>query len=162
MGSSGASGGGGGTTIVRASGYVTAGDTTTTNVGATWTIISALDDFAIAAVVGDRLTFTASFLARMLGTNFIDAVVIANGSIVRYASSGTGTPAVEGDPTAYRDAGDQEVRGVGPFSFVAESTDLHGGNCTFGIAFKGTGTTSVVYSSSNYPFRWEALNFGPA
>ena len=151
-----------GSSITVASGYVTAGDVTTTNVGATWTLPGALDDFAIAAVAGDRVVFEAAFLADLAGTNFLDAVVVANGAIVRHASSGTGTPSVEGDPTAYRESGSELVRGLGPFAVTCESGDLHGGNITFGVAYRGTGTTSTIYAGSNYPFRWRITNYGQA
>lgn len=147
-------------TITTTKGYVTAGDITTTNVGATWTLPSALDDFAIAAVVGDFVVFQASFLGDLVGTNFLDSVVVANGSIVRYASSGTGTPATEGDPTGYREASSEHIRGLGPFSVLCESGDLHGGNITFGVAFRGTGTTSTIFAGTNYPFRWRITNYG--
>jgi hypothetical protein len=146
--------------ITVASGYVTAGDVTTTNVGATWTLHTNLDDFSIAAVVGDRVEFIASFLGDLVGTNFLDAVVVANGSIVRYGSTGTATPATEGDPTAYREASSEHIRGLGPVRVTCQSGDLHGGNITFGIAYRGTGTTSTIFAGTNYPLRWQITNYG--
>lgn len=151
-----------GTTVTNAKGYVSAGDVTTTNVGDTWTVPAALDDFAIAAAVGDFVVFEPSFLGDLVGVNFLDSVVIANGSIVRHASTGTGTPAVQGDPTAYREAASEHIRGLGPFPVICEAGDLHGGNITFGIAFKGTGTTSTIFAGTNYPFRWQITNYGQA
>jgi hypothetical protein len=147
--------------VATSSGYIVAGDQILTNVGSTWTVVPGLGGLTIPAVVGDRIEIQFSFLARMLGTNFLDSCVTVGGVIQRAASNGTATPAVEGDPTAYRDAGDNEVRGTGPFFFTAASGDLSGGNVTFGLFFKGTGTTSVVYNSANYPFRWVAKNYGP-
>lgn len=123
--------------------------------------MGALDDFTIAAAEGDVVEFQPSFLARLLTSNFLDQVVLVGGSAVRYASTGTGTPAIQGDPTAYRETGSEVVRGMGPFGFTVQAGDLSGGSVTFGLVYAGTGTTSIVYSGTNYPFRWRALNYGP-
>ncbi len=155
--------GGSGATVT--SGYVVTGDVTLPNVGSTWTAVTGLTGFTIPAVAGDRITFQPSFLADLAGANFLDvAVVGAASAFVRVASNGaTGTPAtpaVEGDPTAYREANNELVRGLGPFTFVAGAADIVGGNVSFSVIHKGTGTTSTVYASTNYPFRWTARNDG--
>jgi hypothetical protein len=143
-------------------GYVTAGDQTLTNVGATRTVVPTLGAFTIPAVAGDRIEIQLSFLAVLAGINHLDIAVITSGTQVRYASTGTGTPAVEGDPNMYRASGATEVRGSGLFNFTAAAGDIAGGNVTFGLVYHGTGTTSTVFASTNYPFRWSAKNFGPA
>jgi hypothetical protein len=144
------------------SGYVVTGDVTLPNVGSTWTAVTGLGGFTVAAQVGDRVTFQPSFLAILAGVNFLDQAVTVGAGAVRYASNGTATPAVEGDPTAYRASGTEEVKGLGPFTFVATADDISGGVVTFGLWHKGTGTTSTVYASANYPFRWTVRNDGPA
>ena len=154
-------GGGGGSGAVVTSGYVAdQGVVTLANVGAVWTVITELDGFTIPAVVGDRITFCPSFLAILAGVNFLDQAVLVGGVPARYASTGGAAPAIQGDPTAYREAADGNIRGLGPFTFVAAPGDISGGVVTFGMVYSGTGTTSTVQAGTNYPFRWTARNDG--
>lgn len=150
---------GGGPVIT--SGYVSTGDQTLTNVGSTWTPVPTLSAFTIPAVAGDRIRIQMSFLAILAGVNFLDIAIITSGTQVRYASTGTGTPAVEGDPVLYRDVSNSATRGTS-FLFTAGAGDIAGGNVTFGLVYKGTGTTSTVFAGTNYPFRYYAENLGPA
>lgn len=143
------------------SGYVSSG-VITLPASTPWIGVVGLSSFAIAASVGDRVTFQASFLAILTGVNYLDSAVMVSGSPVRYGSSGTGTPATEGDPVAYRDVAGAIVRGLAPFTFVVEAGDISGGNVTFGVVHRGAGTTTNVYASSAYIFRWMARNDGPA
>jgi hypothetical protein len=142
-------------------GYVSTGDVTLP--GSTpWIGAVGLSGFAIPAQVGDRIVIQLSFLAVLQGVNFLDTAVMVGGSPVRFASTGNGTPAIQGDPTAYRDVTGAVIRGMGPFTFVAEAGDISGGNVTFGLVHTGAGTTSTVFAGTNYPFRYQSQNFGPA
>lgn len=154
MGSSGARS----ASITKARGTITTGDFTSTNVGATWTQVTGLTA-SISAAVGDYVMFIPSMMVDPTGATFLDVAVKVGASFVRYASSGTGTPATEGDPSLY---GDNTYLGGGNgcFDFVVESGDLSGGTLTFAIVYRGTGTTTIVYASANYPFRWRAINYG--
>jgi hypothetical protein len=144
--------------VVVTRGAITAGDFTTTNVGSTWTQATGLT-FSVPAAVGDYVEFRPSFMIDPAGTSFFDVAVKVSGSFVRYASSGSGTPATEGDPGIYGDAS-YVGAGGGAMDLVVESGDLDAGNVVFALVYKGTGTSSIVYASTNYPLRWRAFNFG--
>jgi hypothetical protein len=153
------SGGGGGTTptVVRAS--VTSGDITQAAEGS-WTPVTGLT-LSIAAAVGDQVELSGQCLidVGVAATDFFDPVVLVGGSIVRYGSTGTGSPAAagEGDPGLYPSTG-VRFRGSAMFmSLEVEAGDLDGGNVVFGLAHKGSGS-SKVFASANYPFRWRARN----
>jgi hypothetical protein len=91
--------------------------------------------------------------------NFFDPVVVVSGAIARAASSGTATPAAEGDPGLYPSTAVLFRGSTTVFSFTVQAGDLSGGNVTFGLAHKGSGGgTPKVYASTAYPFRWRARN----
>lgn len=150
-------GGGGGTAPTFARARVTSGDLTTT-ADAAFTLVSGLT-MAIAAVNGDDVTFSFSGMLDMSnsGTEYFDVAVVVGGSAVQYASTGTATPAVEGDPTLYPGT---SVRFRGTqyeWAFTVGSGDLSGGNVTFQFAHKGGGSAKVLASTS-YPLRWSIRN----
>lgn len=161
MGSSGgASGGGSGSTITRASGLITTGDFVSTNVGSTWTQVPNLT-FSINAAVGHRINASCSFLFRASGTTFLDLAVKVGSSFVRYASSDTATPAAEGDGGVYPNPDSLYVGANGTeMDFTVVSGDLSTGTLTFALVYMGTGTTSTIYSSTSFPFRWRITNYG--
>lgn len=144
---------------VPATAFVVSGDVTLANVGATWTQVPGLS-WTIAAAAGDTVELDLGFLAILAGTNFLDQVVVVAGAIAHCASNGTATPAVEGDPSMYRQAGAEEIRGAAPFRFVVQAGWISGGLVTVGLWYKGTGTTSTVFASANYPFRRNLTNYG--
>jgi hypothetical protein len=141
-----------------ARGYLTPGDFTTTNVGATRTQVTGIT-CSLTAAVGDYVEFIPSFLHNPAGASFLDIAVKVSGSFVRYSSSGTNTPSSEGDPALYADPA--FCSGPAVFGFVVEAGDLDAGAVVFALVYSGTGTTAVVHASSTYPFRWRAINFGP-
>lgn len=152
-------GGGGGTAATFARGYITTGDLTmVTDAG--WVVQSGTA-FSIAAVVGDDIEATVNCLLNTggAGADYFDLVVVVGGAIVRAASSGTATPAVEGDPAMYPDV-DVVFRGThSSLAFSAVSGDISGGTVTFALAHKGPGGgTPKIYASTAYPFRWSARN----
>jgi hypothetical protein len=93
---------------------------------------------------------------------FLDACVAASGEPAVFLTTGTGTPAVEGDPTWYPPEG-----GTIPYpakdtprGFVVESGHLTAGAVVFGIAAKGEGS-GTLYASAAFPLYLNAKNFGP-
>ena len=157
-------GGGGGVTIVRA--HITSGNITMPN-DSSWTPVTGLT-IAIAAAVGDEVELIASALldTNSAGTDFYELAAVVSGSIVRFGSTGTSsaTPIGEGDPSLYPITGPSYSRYRGStvtMGFTVASGDLSGGNVTFALAHKGPGGGSV-YASTDYPFRWRAVNYGPS
>lgn len=141
-----------------ARGYLVPGDFTSTNVGSTRTLVTGIT-CAIAAAVGDYVVFTPSFLCNPAGASFLDMAVSVAGTFVRYSSSGTDTPATEGDPGLYADPAFVSMSPT--FDLVVTSGDLSAGTLTFALVYSGAGTTMVVHASETYPFRWHAINYGP-
>jgi hypothetical protein len=91
------------------------------------------------------------------GNAFLDLAVVVSAAAVRYASTDTGTPAVEGLPALYKDPNTYRTA-FSPWAFEVASGDISGGNVTFGVAMKGT--TGTLFASTNYPFIWYAKNYG--
>lgn len=144
-------------TFVRA--HVTSGDIVMTT-DASWTIVPGLS-LALPAVVGDDVELVMSCMVSNGpgADNFYDLAVISGGAIRRVSSSGSVTPAIEGDPSMYPDT-DINFRGTTSLlSFTVTADDLDSGNVTFGILHKGPGGgTPKIYASTAYPFRWRARN----
>lgn len=152
-------GGGGGTAPTFTRAYITSGDYANT-VDAVWTPVSGLT-ITIAAAVGDEVEAVYGCLLDLgvSANNFYDPCVIVGGSIVRFASTGTGTSAGanEGDPAIYPNAGSRFRGADVSFGFTATSGDISGGNITFGMAHIGPGG-GKVFANTNYPFRWTVRN----
>lgn len=83
-----------------------------------------------------------------------DFGVQVGSSIVRYLSSGTATPSVEGDPAMYPNTGFRPHASV-PAGFVVTPGDLDGSQIRFVLANKSAGA-GTFYASTNYPFWWVA------
>lgn len=158
-----AGGGGGGSAPTFARAYRTSGDISPGN-DASFTVVAGLS-LSIAAVEGDNVELQIGCLINP-GTNvdFWDPCVVVSGSAVRYASTGTGTPSSEGDPTMY--PAPQNFRSMSgvTFSLTVASGDLDGGNVVFGIAHVGPGSTGSpagkIYANTTQTFRWRAVNYG--
>lgn len=149
-----AGGGGGGTAVAR--GYYSGGNPTMPN-SASFEALPGTEA-AIAAVVGDNVEWTPSFMWSPTTSQFLELAVMVGGSPVRFASTGTGTGGVEGDPALYPDPG--TYRSAAPvFSLTVEAGDLDGGSVNFAIVSKGNGT-GTFFSSASFPFRWTAKNYG--
>jgi hypothetical protein len=97
-------------------------------------------------------------MERNLST-FYDACVLVGGSPVRYASSGSGTAAVEGDPGYYPDV-PSYIGHAGPFPFTAEAGDISGGSVTIGFAVK-SGGSGQLFANASFPLRYRLVNYGP-
>ncbi len=149
-----AGGGGGGVTVARG---VYAGGSPAMPNDAAFQVLANLTG-SIAAVVGDNVEWQPSFMWQPTASQFLELAVVVGGSIVRYGSTGTSTPSVEGDPALYPDP--STYRSAGPvLSFEVEAGDLDGGTVNFALVSKGNGT-GTVFSSASFPFRWTAKNYG--
>jgi hypothetical protein len=143
--------------IVR-SAYITSGDVALADTGNTWQAISGFE-LSIPAAVGEWVELAPSFMwAPSAGTAFLDFGVMVSSSIVRYLSTGTGTPAVEGDPALYIFPSSYRTSGVAGSGFIVTPGDLDSGTIRFILACKTSGAAGIVHASSNWPFRWRALN----
>lgn len=150
--------GGGGASIVHEHGYITSGNITPQNTAGAWQALTGGPTFSIAAAIGDEIVFEwASLMERNLST-FYDTCVLVSGSPVRFASSGTGTAAVEGDPGYYPDA-PSYLGHAGPFAFTAGSGDISGGTVTIGFAVKSAGS-GQLFASTLFPLRYRLANYG--
>jgi hypothetical protein len=157
-----APGGGGGTTMQVRRAIVTSGSLTAQNTSGGWAVLTGGPTLTIPAVAGDYIS--AEIMGVLIQPNsgtFYELAVI-NGTPVRYGSTGTSTPAVEGDPALYPDAAFQG-RGGPVLDFVAQAGDINAGNITIGIAVNSTASGSrTLYASAAFPLRWRVINHGQA
>jgi hypothetical protein len=147
--------------LVIRQGYVTSGNVTLPNTGSAWQALSGFE-LAIPAAVGDYVELGVNAMRKdATGNSWLDQAVIVGspGSLVRYLSSGGSTPGVEGDPGWYVPQVGIISRGA-PRGFVVTSDDRDGGNVRLVTAVKGNGT-GILYASTDYPFFWRAINYGP-
>lgn len=148
---------GGGLAAIR-SGWVTSGDISPIPAAVAFTEIPGSPSFAVPAVAGDFVELQLSFMAQPVLGTFLDTGVKVGGNLVRFASSGTVTPAVEGDPSLYNVPGTYRTSGYA-FGFQATADDLSGGQCTVVFASKGN-AAGTLYASNAYPLRWIFRNYG--
>lgn len=139
---------------------VTTGNIALPNTAGSWAAVPGLE-ITIPANVGDYVELSPSFMWQPGGTAFVDHAVIVGSTLVRYASSGTGTPAAanEGDPALY--PGAAFVKSGVSFGFTVTSGDRDGSVVRFVLASHSDGVSATVYASSNYPYRWTVKNYGP-
>lgn len=156
----GSSGGSGHGLLAVRYGYKSAGDTTPQNTGGAWQLLTGGPSFSIPASAGDYVEFSPTFL--MLGSSDcrFDYAIVVGGVAVRYASTGTNTPAIDGDPSMYFDNTFETVGGG--IALQAVSGDIDSGNLNIQFAVKCTGapTTAKLYNSTNYPLRYALRNYG--
>lgn len=150
---------GGGSSITVAHGYVTSGDVTP-QAAASFTPLTGGPTFSIAAVAGDRVEFEWSALKQPTSGLFWDVCVLVGGSAVRFASSGSATPSIEGDPSLYPDVASFRPHGNLGMILTCASGDLSGGDVTFGIAVIAPGGAGKLFASTNYPLRYRIVNYG--
>jgi hypothetical protein len=154
--------GGGGFTPKVFDGYL---DTGSYPLGAvsSWTPIAGLT-LPIAAASGDRVEVALSGLYDRGSSlnNFLDLVVLVGGSIVLYASTGSPLPAPsnEGDPALYPLSTRYQGFASWAFGLAATSSEISGGQITFGIAYRGDGGAKL-FAEPNYVLRCRIRNDGP-
>lgn len=154
---------GGSGTTVRTVGpvYVTSGSAagnTNPNTSGAWVQLTGVGEVAVPAAVGDLVECSASFLTQGASANFHEIAVKVGLSLVWFASTGTATPAVEGDPVLYPSL---QPHGAAAAALVAAAPQIDtDGKVHFVLAFNGSASGKTYYSTS-YPFRWHAINYGP-
>lgn len=148
---------GGGSTLAVRRAYVTTGNISLPDTSGTWAVLSGLE-LAIPAAVGDDVQLGVHAMRSDTPGSFVDVAVVVGSTPVRFLSSGTATPAVEGDPGWYPGG---FVGQSAPRGFAVAPGDRDGGNVRFVVVAKAAGT-GTVYASAAYPFYWQADNRGPA
>jgi hypothetical protein len=152
-----AAGGGGGSSMAVVRSKVTSGNITP-GASVPWIALAGGPTLVLAAAEGDYVEFAVVGGMWDPGASFLDLAVMVGGSAVRYLSSDTATPAIEGAPSFYADP--QTYHNFGPcFEFEVGAGDLSGGNVTVGFMTRGDGG-GTLFASDNYPFRWRAINHG--
>ncbi len=144
--------------------YVTAGagggDVNPDTAGV-WVPLAGPGGIAVPAAAGDRLSCTARFLSSDAGGATYDLAVAVAGALVWFASSGSTTPALEGDPALYPVGGTLAGKAA-VAQLVVGAPQLEGdGAVHFVLAIKAAGTGKTYYCA-DYPLRWAAVNHGPA
>jgi hypothetical protein len=125
------------------------GNKTLAAVGSTWTAVPDILLTIPDVAAGDEICVWPDFMFEH-SVNFIDLAVSRNGSLVRFCSSGDGTPAVEGEPGLYQTPGTYRNSGV-CFSFTATADDIHTDDTvTIVVATVGAGG-GTLYASAAFP-----------
>lgn len=150
-------GGGGSPLRVRQS-YITSGDVAFPNTLGAWQAVAGIAAPPIPAAVGDFVEVAFTALFDFSATSFVDVAVSAGGTLVRFMATGTGAPAVEGNPGLYPDPAFDGFFGTQGFTVAAP--DISGGNVTLVLAVLATGT-GLVKCSAAFPVRWIVKNYGP-
>jgi len=145
-----------GTTLKVRKNRITSGDLPLNLGSGSWNQLVTLT-LAIPAAIGDYVELEAPLFMTQSGNAFLDLAVVVSAAAVRYASTDTNTPAVEGLPALYKDPNAFRTS-MGPWGFVVVSGDLDSGSVNFGVFMKGT--TGTLYASTSYPFLWSCKNYG--
>lgn len=156
----GGGGGGGAAPVAVVAGLVSTGNVVPQNTSGAVQVLTGGPTFSIAAAVGDRVRADLVYLTERNINSFWDLAVLVGGVAVRYCTTGTSTPPIEGDPGMYPDQPSYQGR-PGPFSFTVESGDLSGGNVTIGFVVKSTGG-GQLFASTAFPLRYTLTNYGEA
>ena len=157
-----ASGGGGTAPAVRVL-RLTSGNITFPNTGSSWIPLvdttAAQVEVSIPAASGNWVEVTLMGMMTSTTTSNIDVGVIVSSTVVRYLSTNTGTPAIEGEPSVYPQTTTFNAYGYGGKGFIVTPSDLDGSNIRLVVVTKAAGT-GTFFSSTSYPFYMRALNLG--
>lgn len=142
---------------VRSAWIANGSDLTLPNTAGVWAALAGFE-LDLPASVGQWVEIGVHGMRSDTASAFLDIAVIKGTTLVRFLATGTSTPGFEGDPGWYTNSnsfnGQSASRG-----FVVTSNDLDGGNVRFVVATKAAGA-GTLYSSTNYPFYWRAINLG--
>lgn len=145
------------TTVFRSAYIANASDFTLPNTGGAWQIMTGFE-LDIPASAGHLVELSVRGMRSDTSGACVDLAFVVGGSIVRYLSTGTSSPALEGDPAWYfansfmTQSSDRKVSLV--------SGDIDTGNLRVVLVAKASGA-GTVYSSANYPWWWALTNIGP-
>lgn len=126
-----------------------------------WAILAGFE-LQLPAVVGDYVEIGVNALREdSTGNSWLDQAVRVGVEATprRYLSTGTVTPAFEGDPGWTRGGAATYAGRSSPRGFVVTENDLDSSNVRFCLAVKSNGT-GILHASANYPFHWRAINYG--
>ncbi len=126
------------------------------NTSGSWAELPGFE-LELPALVGDEVALFMHGMRNSTETAYLTAAVKVGDTRVRYLSSGTDQPAVEGDTGWYPG---QYTAQSGPRGFTVEAGHLDGGVVRFVLVCKGNGA-GVLYASEAFPFYWRAVNSGP-
>lgn len=140
--------------------WITSGDVNTLpNTAGNWQALAGFV-LAIPAAVGDYVELSVNGMRKdATGNAWLDQGVLDGSTVVRFLSTGGAVPGLEGDPGWYVPTAGIIGRSS-PRGFVVTSDDLDSGEVRFCMAVKSNGT-GILYASTNYPFFWRAVNYGP-
>lgn len=150
-------GGGSGIKAIRRAVIANPGDATLPNSPATWVAVAGFE-LSIPAAIDDEVELLWNAMRNNNASAVLDAAVIVGSDIRRFGASNSSTPALEGNPAWYHT--NTFTSHSGGFDFKVTANDLDGSNVRFVVVCKSNGT-GTLFSSTNYPFRWRALNYGP-
>jgi hypothetical protein len=142
--------------ILRRAYIANPSDTTLPNTGGLWAPVPGFE-LQLPAAVGDDVEHTFNGMRGPNADACLDIAVIVGSTLVRFLASGTGTPALEGDPAWYTQT--TFIGHSGPRGFTVTGPDRDGSVVRFVLACKATGA-GTVFASTNYPFSWRAINRG--
>jgi hypothetical protein len=137
--------------------WITTGDTLLPNTANAWQVLAGFE-LDLPTVTGEHVELGFSGMRNANASAFLDIGVLVGTTIVRYLSTGTNLPALEGDPAFYQTSANF-IGHANPRSFNAASGDIDGANVRFVVVVKAGGA-GTLYSSTNYPFYWRAINWG--
>lgn len=141
---------------IRSAWIANASDATLPNTAGVWQALSGFE-LDLPASVGQWVEIGVHAMRSNTSSAFLDIAVIVGTTLVRYLSSGTATPGIEGDPGFYFSNGfTGQSAGRG---FIAGVGDIDTGTVRFVVAVKAQGA-GTLYSSTSYPFYWAAKNLG--
>lgn len=143
----------GAATIVSVSS--SAGDYAVTSTAGGWVALDTGLDLVVPTNGNvQNIEFLGNFLVGQTPI-FFDVAVMVSGSPVRYFSSGTATPCVEGPGGWYPISGGAWNK-FGGFIYTTQAGDIVANTVTLRLFYKTTGAT--VYADTNYVMRLWAIN----
>lgn len=130
------------------------------NTSGSWVQVTELGVLHVDADPGDYIDTTLTAL-KSLPSTAVDLAVIVNDNIVRFLSSGTTTPAFDGDIGWEVAGGEGQYLGrPGGRGFTVQVGDLFGPGVDIAVVYKSDGSGSID-ASTDYPLYWRVMNFGP-